>query len=122
MSWLLEELGQCKERSALLFSMSEEVPAEGDEEVDAADDGIEDHEFNIDVSIPLGMGIDHPNEGAKHYPAMITVVAPDSQSDKKGVKVGMIIHTINGQPCRGEKLDHVMEWVKNAKKHCIIKL
>jgi hypothetical protein len=42
----------------LSFEMSKEVPDAS--KFDGIEDGIEDHVFDIDVSIPLGMGIDHP--------------------------------------------------------------
>ena len=53
------ELQALKRKCWLNFEMSEEVP-DASFEGHAGDDDIEDHVFDIDVSIPLGMGIDHP--------------------------------------------------------------
>ena len=110
-----------KTQTVLVFEMSKEVPG-SDFQGSAADDGIDDHRFEIDVSIPLGMGIDHPKGHASHYPAVITQIAPGRQAAVKGVEVGMHVHTVNGLSCRDKKLNWVMSIVKEAKKHCKITL
>ena len=75
------------------------------------------HVFTIDVSLPLGMAIDHPKADQSHYPAVITKIQPGAQAANKGVLVGMHIHTVNGAPCRDKKLAFVLNLVRLAKQH-----
>ena len=108
---------QEKDLSELIFEMSEEVPSAEDAHIDAADDGIEDHVFDIDVSLPMGLSIDNPAGHASHYPAVICKITPNGQADLKGVQTGMHIHTINGKSCRDKKKSWLMNIIKEAKQH-----
>ena len=65
-------INELKNKTNLIFEMSEEVPSAEDAHIDAGDDDIEDHVFDIDVSVPLGMSIDHPEEDCSHYPAVVS--------------------------------------------------
>jgi len=93
------ELQALQKKAMLTFNMSKEVSDAT--KFNGIEDGGDDHVFDIDVSIPLGMGIDHPKGDASHYPAVVTQLTPQGQAAQKGVQVGMHVHTINGTctPC-----------------------
>jgi transcriptional regulator NrdR family protein len=110
----------CQNESKLVFEMSKEVPAAHLHPADRKD--TDHHLFDIDVSEKFGMTIDHPEEDQSHYPAVITRLTQNGQADKKGVQVGMHIHTINGNSCRDQKLEYVLSLVQNAKLHSNMKM
>jgi predicted metalloprotease with PDZ domain len=71
-------------------------------------------EFVVQLDQPLGMKIDHV-DGHDIYPAEITAVVADGQADKAGVKEGMMVTAMNGEPTNGQELDDIVQGVIAAK-------
>ena len=103
-------INDLKKQCQLIMIMAKELPS-GDNENQS-----DEITFDIDVSIPLGMGIDHPSEDKSHFPAVITQAPKGYQAQTKGVLKGMHIHSVNGLNCRDKKLPWVLGLVKQAKE------
>ena len=61
------------------------------------------------------MSINKPKHEQSKYPATVTKLSKGGQAEAAGVVLGMHLHAINGEDCKGTSVKHVLKRIKARK-------